>query len=56
MKSKTSKVMTGVGVGMLVGGATALLGGKMMGDKSSGYKKLAKKAVKTVEDFIDGMS
>ena len=56
MKMKTSKLMTGVGVGMLVGGGAALLGGKMMGGKTNGYKKLAKKAVKTVEDFIDGMS
>jgi gas vesicle protein len=55
MKSKTSSVVKGIGVGMLVGGATAIIGSSMMGGKKTNYKKMAQKAIKTAESFMDNM-
>ncbi len=54
MKSSTSSMMKTIGVGMLVGGATAILSGTMFGGKNKKYKKMAQKAIKTAEDFVDG--
>ncbi len=54
MKNATVSMMKGMGVGMAVGGAAALLGTSMM---SSGMKKQTKKnamkAMKVVGDFLD---
>lgn len=55
MKSSTSSIMKGIGVGMLVGGATALISGSMWGSGKSKYKKMAKKAVKSAEQFMDSI-
>ena len=55
MKTKTANVVTGIGVGMLVGGATAILGSAVMGNKKMNYKKLAQKAIKGAEDFMDNI-
>ena len=55
MKNKTVNVVTGIGVGMLVGGATALLGGAVMGNKKMNYTKLAQKAIKSAENFMDNL-
>ena len=55
MKNKTVNVVTGIGVGMLVGGATALLGGSVMGNKKMHYKKLAQKAIMSAENFMDNL-
>ena len=53
MKNTTSSIMKGVGVGMLVGGATALIGGSMKGSKKINYKKMANKAMKTANNLMD---
>lgn len=53
MKNSTSSIMKGVGVGMLVGGATALIGGSMKGSKKFNYKKMANKAIKTANNLMD---
>ncbi|MBR5262342.1 MAG: hypothetical protein IKV49_00840 [Clostridia bacterium] len=53
MKSTTSSIMKGIGVGMLVGGATALIGGTMKGSKKMNYKKMANRAIKTANDLMD---
>lgn len=53
MKSSTSSIMKGIGVGMLVGGATALIGGTMKSSKKMNYKKMANKAIKTANNFMD---
>ena len=54
MKNATANLMKGMGGGMAVGGAAALLGTSMM---SSGMKKQTKKnamkAMKVVEGFLD---
>lgn len=55
MKNKTNSIVKGLGVGMLVGGATAIIGGSMMGGKKTNYKKMAQKAIKTAENFMDNM-
>ncbi len=53
MKTSTSSIMKGVGVGMLVGGATAVIGGMMKGSKKMNFKKMANKAMKTANDLMD---
>ena len=53
MKTTTSNVMKGIGVGMLVGGATALIGGSMKNSKKMNYKKMANKAMKTANNIMD---
>ena len=53
MKSTTSSIMKGIGVGMLVGGATALIGGTMKSSKKMNYKKRAHKAIKTANNLMD---
>lgn len=55
MKSTTSSIMKGIGVGMLVGGATALIGGTMKSSKKMNYKKMANKAIKTANNFMDSI-
>ena len=53
MKTKTSNIMKGIGVGMLVGGTTAIIGGSMKGAKKMNYKKMANKAMKTANNIMD---
>ena len=53
MKTTTASIMKGVGVGMLVGGATAVIGGMMKGSKKMNFKKMANKAMKTANDLMD---
>ena len=55
MKNKTNSVIKGLGIGMIVGGATAIIGSSMMGSKKTNYKKMAQKAIKTAESFMDSM-
>lgn len=55
MKNKTNSVIKGLGVGMMVGGATAIIGTSMMSSKKTNYKKLAQRAIKTAENFMDNM-
>lgn len=55
MKSTTSNIMKGIGVGMLVGGATALIGGSMKSSKKMNYKKMANKAMKTANNIMDSI-
>ncbi|HAY73232.1 MAG TPA: hypothetical protein DCY31_05180 [Ruminococcaceae bacterium] len=55
MKSTGSSVAKGIGVGMLVGGAMTLIGSSMMNSKKANYKKMAKKAIKSAESFMDSM-
>ena len=50
----TSDIMKGAGLGLLVGGLAAWAGSSMKGSKKN-YKKMAKKAVKSAENFIDTM-
>lgn len=54
VKNATVNMMKGMGIGMAVGGAAALVGTSMM---SSGMKKQTKKnamkAMKVVEGFLD---
>lgn len=47
--------MKGIGVGMLVGGATALIGGSMKSSKKMNYKKMANKAMKTANNIMDSI-
>lgn len=56
MKNTTSNIMKGIGVGMLVGGATALIGGSMKSSKKMNYKKMANKAMKTANNIMDTFS
>ena len=57
MKSTTSNIMKGIGVGMLVGGATALIGGSMKTtkiSKESSLQKLIELDLTLVDnDYID---
>lgn len=55
MKSSTSSIMKGIGVGMLFGGAAAIIGGSVWGGKKNKYMKVAKKAVKSAEQFMDNL-
>lgn len=57
-KNKSSSIVKGVGVGMLIGGATAIMGSSIMGSNSNGkkYRKMADKAIRTAGDVIDSIS
>ncbi len=55
MKSSGSSIAKGIGVGMLVGGAMTIIGSSMMNSKKANYKKMAKKAIKSAESFMDSM-
>ena len=46
---KKKSIMTGIGIGMAVGGATAYFKGAMMG---SGAKRSMKKTMKSVESIV----
>lgn len=54
MNMSTSDIMKGAGLGLLVGGIAAWIGGSMKSSKTN-YKKMAKRAVKSAESFIDSM-
>ena len=54
MSCTTSDLMKGAGLGLLVGGLAAWAGSSMKGSKKN-YKKMAKRAVKSAENFIDTM-
>lgn len=54
MSWSTSDIMKGAGLGLLVGGIAAWIGGSIKSPKTN-YKKMAKKAVKSAENFIDSM-
>lgn len=56
MKSKASSIIKGVGIGMAVGGATAMIGSTMMGKPSKRItKKNTAKAMRTVGQIIDNI-
>ena len=55
MKNSGSSIAKGIGVGMLVGGAMTIIGSSMMNSKKANYKKMAKKAIKSAESFMDSM-
>jgi len=58
-KSRTSSIMKGVGIGMTIGGVSAMIGGNMMSRGKSmtkkNSKKSAAKAIKTVSDMLDNI-
>lgn len=54
MNCTTSDLLKGAGLGLLVGGIAAVMSSSMTGSKKN-YKKMAKKAVKSAENFIDTM-
>lgn len=57
MRKKSSALVKGVGISMIAGGATAVVGSMMMGCRSSHkYKKLANKAAKAAGDIIGSIS
>lgn len=54
MNKKSTELMKGVGISMIAGGATAVIGSMMMsGSNSRKYRKMANKAAKTAGDIID---
>lgn len=54
MKSSMSKLVTGMGIGLAVGGASAFIGGTMMsGSTKKALKKKAAKTFKTMESLVD---
>ncbi len=51
---KMKGIMTGIGIGMAVGGATAFVKGAMTGSSmKKAYKKKANKAIKAMENMLD---
>lgn len=55
MKNSGSSIAKGIGVGMLVSGVMTIIGSSMMNSKKANYKKMAKKAIKSAESFMDSM-
>ena len=55
MKNSGSSLAYGIVVGMHVGGAMTIIGSSMMNNKKMNYKKMAKKAIKSAESFMDSM-
>lgn len=60
MTKKFENIMKGVGAVMAVGGTAAMIGSAVSSSSSSSTKKKVKKtadkAVKTINDIIDGVS
>ncbi|MCL2509315.1 MAG: hypothetical protein FWF05_09085 [Oscillospiraceae bacterium] len=58
-KSRASSIIKGVGIGMTIGGVSAMIGSNMVGRSSSmtkkNGKKSAAKAIKTVSDMLDNI-
>ena len=54
MKWSASDIVKGAGIGIIVGGIAAAFTSSMRGSKTN-YKKMAKKAVKSAENFLDSM-
>ena len=54
MQKKTTRTMTGIGIGMAIGGAAAALGTSMMGTKNP-MKKKASKAIRSMEDMLESL-
>ena len=53
---KMKSVMTGIGIGMAVGGAAGLVTGAMSNPSTMKmYKKKASKALKAIENMFDDM-
>ncbi len=53
---KMSGIVTGMGIGLAVGGASAMIGSTMMsGNTKKMLKKKAKKTFKTMESLMDDM-
>ncbi len=48
-------IATGIGIGLAVGGAAALLSGSKMGMSKRAMKKKASNAMKTMEGFMSDM-
>ncbi|MGN1168868.1 MAG: hypothetical protein ACI4RB_02010 [Acutalibacteraceae bacterium] len=54
MNKKSTELMKSVGISMIAGGATAVIGSMMMsGGNSRKYRKMANKAAKTAGDIMD---
>jgi len=54
MNGKTSSALRGVGLGLAIGGATAMLGNGMMSRSSKRkMRKNASRAIKTMSDIVD---
>jgi len=49
MKNSGSSIAKGIG------GAMTIIGSSMMNSKKANYKKMAKKAIKSAESFMDSM-
>lgn len=54
MSKKTTKAMTGIGIGMVIGGVGAAIGTGMM-QSASPIKKKASKALRSMEDMLGGL-
>ena len=53
MNKKSTELMKGVGISMIAGGATAVIGSMMMsGSSSRKYRKMANKAAGDIMDTI----
>ena len=54
MQKKMTKIMTGVGLGMAIGGVSAAIGSSMTQGKTP-MKKKATKALRSMEDMLDSL-
>lgn len=54
MQKKMTKIMTGVGLGMAIGGVSAAIGSSMTKGKTP-MKKKATKALRSMEDMLDSL-
>lgn len=57
MQKKGAKIAAGIGLGMAIGGMTAAIGSTMMqgGMGKTPLKKKASKAIRSMEDMLDGL-
>ncbi len=54
MQKKSASMMKSVGIGMLAGGATAVIGTMMKSNNSARkYRKMANRAMKTAGSIVD---
>lgn len=54
MQKKTTRTMTGIGLGMAIGGTAAAIGTSLMNGKSP-MKKKASKALRSMEDMLGSL-
>ena len=54
MQKKMTRIMTGAGIGLAIGGVSAAISGSKSSGKTP-MKKKASKAIRSVEDMLDGL-